>query len=1348
MLVSSILPALADPSNAYNSQHLFVLSSLAQVKSIVLLTDVPDSDKLMMNLFTTFFDILANATKSSTGEQIGKSVEFNMTGILTTMVDESASLPPEVVDVIVAQFLRVDPHLMDGSSKKTKKGAQKEADDNQSTLVSKELPPSYNMAKTICNTCSDRLARNIGQYYTDIIVDSSTAVGERGASKKRRFSEDLDNNDLEISEDGLRELQKAHQLLRELWRACPGVLHNVIPQLEAELSAENVHLRLIATETFGDIISGIGAAGSPLPPVLDSASYPYIALSDPQDSASSQNVLTKPSSPQPFSQAYPQAYSSFLSRSHDKSPAIRAAWTVGMSRVLSTSAGGVGLSQREEERIVQDLARMLADADEKVRIAAVKAVGTFGLRDVVLKLGDIGGVEKSGSVLGTLAERMRDRKHSVRIEAMNVLGRLWGVAVGELLVGDERVIEALGNVPSRIFETYLTNDLDIHSLLDQVLFEHLLPLSFPPSKSKAAKLANGNHQKEQESQATGAGEVDEVNPDRVRVERILLLAKSLGEKAKKVFYALQARQLVLAKVMASYLRCCEEYNAGVMEKNEKEITDHLSKFNDNIARWFSDPAKVSGQLFKFAKWHDRRSYQLIRFCMAPESDYRTVCKAIKELTKRIEQSTSAPPDILSSLVPLLYRVSSLIYNRSHVPSIMEFSRMEDNALTVTANEMLRDISTRTPEVLKAQVQQMCKYLQDEAPDSKKTNDIGALDNLKACASFAKRFNTDIPKDRKFEQAMMSFALHGVPAEAAKHAVTILMTASDKKELVAQDLIRSCVKDFQYEAEGFLPRLAALSQLTLLANEQANEHIDTISEIAIEQVLLQVRGPSAEPSDAYTWSARVDEECQAKSWALKILVNRVRAHNDTESLAEVVSPVYSLLSRLLKDLGELLPSGKTPSTHKSRLRLLAARQCLKLSTVKTTDTLLSPAMFNQLSLVAQDALFGVRSSFLQRLKKYINSSKLPQRFSTIPFLLAFEPIHSFKSDTTTWLRSRTNYLHNIQSEQSSSKAAIIMESVFARLLSLLAHHPDYAADGQYLIDFTPYIIFYLQAVASEENLSLIYHIAQRVKQCRDAISPSSEMDENLYHLSDLAQMTIRKFEDAHNWAIQTQPGKASLPRTLFLEIKDHAEALSIAEKNFLPEGVEEGVEALVRFSLKSAKTQNRKRKSDSTSHEQNGREAKKPKSLPLRKASGNKEKKVQSVTGPKQTPKKSKNRKRDDNAEGGSTPASERRRSGRVRNNGATTFRERDSDEDDEEMMHGVVEWTYTNENDEVENAHGAAAAAATGPAGADKGPNGIQDAADVEPDEWDAPSSPAPTPPKSKKARGLTKKARGGRKKK
>ena len=638
----------------------------------------------------------------------------------------------------------------------------------------------------------------------------------------------------------------------------------------------------------------------------------------------------------------------------------------------------------------------------------------------------------------------------------------------------------------------------------------------------------------------------------------------------------------------------------------------------------------------------------------------------KEFTRRIEESVTASHELLNVLIPLLYRVSVLIYNKSHVPSIMQFSRTNETGLGGTAHELLRDISNLSPEILKAHIQEICTLLQDTAPSSDKMNDSGVVDNLKACASFASKYEKEMPQDRKFVQALTDFALHGTPAEAAKHATTIMMTASNRKEIRAKDLVTQCVKGFQYGAEGFLSRLATLSQLMLLAPEQVNRESDAVSDIAIQEILLQVRTNDTDDSDSYHWSSEVDVECEAKSWALKILVNRIRSHAETDTLSEIAKPVYIVLTNLITNNGDCSPQKNTPPNHKSRLRLLAARLFLKLCTKKHTDALLLPMAFNSLALVAQDPILSVRSSFLQRLKKYLGLQKLSQRFYTIPFLLAFEPNMKLKSETATWIRSRATHFHDLRAKNSSSSTSTIMESVFARLLSLLAHHPDYAATAEDLVDLARYILFYLHPIATEDSISLIYHVAQRVKQMRDAINPLAQYDDNLYHLSDLAQLTIRKFEDAHGWNIQTMPGKMRLPQSLFTEVRDHEESQHIAEKNYLPDGVENGVESLVRSSIRAARSQGKKRKSEDL---ENGDDtgSRRSKHLPIRKAPA-KEKRSKGPTASK-TPKSKKRKSEDEVA------SSERRRSGRVKVSGGR-YAERDDEEDDEEMGEGVATWKY------------------------------------------------------------------------
>ncbi|KAK2774902.1 hypothetical protein FQN53_003378 [Emmonsiellopsis sp. PD_33] len=1295
-IVTSIIPALADPSNAYNEQHVYVLSSLAEVKSIVLLTDLDSPDTLILPLFSSCFDIVSGSSKSSTGEELAKNVEYDMTRLLVPIIDESSILAPEIIDVIIAQFLRVDPRIIDhaGGSKSKKNGAH--LDSKQGTLLMKEYPPAYNMAKAICSACPEKMTSYVSQYFNNVIIDSSGPSGPNGQSKTSHRRASLDDSDDEG--ENIKELSKAHRLIREVWRACPDVLQNVIPQLEAELSAESVSLRLLATQTIGDVAAGIGVAGPPPPTSMDPAAYPPAKLTD--DSQITQpNALLTPLSPKPFSQAHSTAYQSFLSRRQDKSASVRAAWATGIGRILLTSAGGSGLSTDEEVSLVQSLAKMLGDADEKVRIAAVEVVGTFGFANAVKKLGINGGLSEPDSVLSVLAERIKDRKHAVREQAMRILGRMWGVASGEIEENNDQVVMVLKDIPSRILNTYYTNNMEIQVLLDHVIFELLLPLNYPPVKSKSLK-GDASQSRKLKSVGDGTGHPD---TEMIRVRRILTLVKGLDERAKKVFFAFQGRQLKMTTFMKFYLSACEEYNGGVMDHDEEIIKAKLTKVIDTLAKMLPDSAKVSADLWKFAKMHDRRNYQLIRFAMAATSEYRTVIKAIKELSKRIQGNTSAPASLLETLNPLIYRSSSLIFNRSHIPAIMQLSRNDELGLGNTAHEMLRETSSQNPEVLEAHVQDMCKDLESHAPTAKQSDEAGVEEILKACAGFAKKLPAKLPTDRKFLIALTNYALYSSFPRAAKHAVSIIMATSDKKEMYAKDLIKKSVQKCTYESQYFLTKLATISQINLLAPEIADEEGDAIISIATDDVLLKNR--SSESSSGYTWSDDIDEETAAKEWALRILVNRVRAKQsagDEQGFRSYAEPVYSILNRLVANEGELSKKENSPAAQKSRLRLLAAKLILKLSSAHALcEKLLTPKDFNVVALVAQDPLAPVRSSFIAQLKKKLTqASHLSTRWYTIAFLLAFEPNANLRDSTLTWLRSRTHFFtRQSQSNDKATDQHTVMESISARLLSLLAYHPDYppetsdeATKVDDLADFARYILFYLSAVANENNLSLIFHIMQRVKQVRDAITDSETISTRLYTLSDLAQATTRRFAEVYSQQhkigggngaaniLQTYPGKMRLPSTLFTTIPIHREALAIAEKNYLPEEVDDRLDRIVRSFMKPrnqshAQNQAKKRKVDTTDggasaaaggrlSPKRARKDNKQRALPIRKSST-------SGAGAKQPTKRRKTNDEDD-WEGGdvgghsATATSSRRKSGRGLKAGVS-YAEGDTEEDDMEM---------------------------------------------------------------------------------
>lgn len=454
------------------------------------------------------------------------------------------------------------------------------------------------------------------------------------------------------------------------------------------------------------------------------------------------------------------------------------------------------------------------------------------------------------------------------------------------------------------------------------------------------------------------------------------------------------------------------------------------------------------------------------------------------------------------------------------------------------------------------------------------------------------------------------------------------------------------KNFQYGGDHFLTKLAALSQLVLLAPQECEDDADTIIDIAVNRVLLRPHETSLEAESE--WMASPDDDMIARMWALKILVNRLRSlPPEKQDITEDAKPVYLLLNKLVRDSGEASKKNNTPLAHKNLQLLLAAQLLTKLSCIRRFDALLTPEDFNQLALVTHNKQREIREGFVAKLKKYLGQNRLPQRFYTLLFFYAYEPDNNILEGVSTWIRARRHAL--------ALRRDITFELVFARLLSLLAYHPDFENDNETLKVMAKYILFYLKSVATSENISLIYHVAQRVKGVADGISQSAQADERLYVLSDLSQALIRIWEDVHGWSMQSWPGKTKLPAGIFKPLENHERAQEIADKIWIDEDITEELEPLVRKELRS------KKRKAADGAERNNKKVKTEKTVKKEKL-----KSERPVKTPK--PRRRKAADSDEEGEDGETavPSSREPRRKSDRRSTAKSYVEVSSDDDEDE----------------------------------------------------------------------------------
>ena len=94
----------------------------------------------------------------------------------------------------------------------------------------------------MCNASSDKLVRPVCQYFTDTIVQHPYSDPEDGGE------------DGEGGRD-FETVRAAHTLVKRMHRHCPKLLLSVIPQLQEEMSVDNVQIRLLATQTLGDMFA-------------------------------------------------------------------------------------------------------------------------------------------------------------------------------------------------------------------------------------------------------------------------------------------------------------------------------------------------------------------------------------------------------------------------------------------------------------------------------------------------------------------------------------------------------------------------------------------------------------------------------------------------------------------------------------------------------------------------------------------------------------------------------------------------------------------------------------------------------------------------------------------------------------------------------------------------------------------------------------------------------------------------------------------------------------------------------------------------------------------------------------
>lgn len=1079
-LILSQFELLGNPDNGYYIQQTYLITRMLEYRSIVLLTDLPNSDRLLEELFRVFYD-----DDKAFQPRLFKVIA----GVLGEVISEFDTVPTPVLKLIFSKFLTHNP------------------DDVPHGL---EVAPNcgYSVSLILCDAYSSRMSRHLTKYYSEILYQVTNEENSNGYNS--RFSAN-------------RTMEKLHKLVKRLWETAPDLVSAVIGFVYHELSADDEMLRKQATKLVGQLL----AVNSSLN----------------------------------FAVTHRDSYNAWLSKIADVSADVRLQWICSLSAILST-----------RDDITPDLnkglSKTLIDSDYNVRKCSVSVFDELSTADVWKSIID-------PKVYECLLPLTREKNREVRELCISTVAELYCDSLNKIerTVQNARIWEIVDTIPCILFNLYYINDQHISEQVDRVLFKYLLPL-----------------------------DVD----DRKRVRRLLTIVAHLDGKALTSFYAFNKRQMQMALAVSKFVQFCTSVH--------DEDSGKLPKTIAWLASGFSDQMKASAALEAIKEINDKRIFYLIKSCITSDVSFITLKNSMEELMVKLRDpglfrknnvrsiSNIMPKDIAIQLETLLYRSAPFIYNFSSVPLLLDTGTPFGQDDAALKRKLLDDISKVNPALFKDHVKTLKNIVESENCLTSEQESLTLTEALKTVYKISKTLVDQVNlEDTAFFSKLRKLALEGSPI-TAKYAIKLMALSPFAYDNFKE--IKSAILPLNKERDRFASHIMVLAEICKFCPRVLDKDFTDIVTSLIQEVLLanETVGDSRQDDN---WIENSDlnssqyAALSTKLYALKLFTNKLRSIASEGSSDDLTTAftekAIKLFFYLIASGGELIPESNeenypTPTNYQTKLRSYAGLQALKLSCIPFFNDFIKPANIITLINLVEDECLPVRNEFLDSLKNCISRQAISIKFLPLVFFTAYEPDEELKTSTKTWI----NYTFGKEAFRKNTT----FERALPRLISVIAHHPDIVeglnsqGDGylEALTTVIDYLIFYFDSVAIQENFSLLYYLAERVKNYQDLIVEQSDENDshshsesttggtNIYVIGELAQMILLAIKEKRGWQHSAYPGKLNLPADLFAPFATIEEAQA-SFKTYLPDRYTErlhmNIKAKVARLLHTSQTQKQK-----------------------------------------------------------------------------------------------------------------------------------------------------------------------------
>lgn len=1100
-----------DTGNSFYPQQSYILTRLVEVRSIILVVDLPDAADLIVLLFDTMYDLAAKG--------FPQKLEQLAADMLAGVIAEADIIPKKVVSTVFKSLTFTGTSLTANTSNISH--------------------PGFTFSVAICETNIDKMSRQVAQLFSEMLDESAKPSGNHTSSAAASF----------------KTLDKIHEWSIQIWKHVPEMLGSIIGLIGDELTSDSEKIRVLATKTIGEIL----------------------AISEENTShASIDSNLVH------FVTAHKSTWSSWLRKSADVSPTVRSTWVALIPAILNSSS----VASEMVIDIRSNVKKCLLDSSEKVRLASCTALESLSFPTFTSRLVD-------EETLQTLFSLLRERDEDTRTKVIRCLCYLYDnymksimdsevVDFGSLKATEVKRVENMisKEFPNHFLHLNYINLTSITTAVDVELFENVIPF-----QNNAGK----------------------------RCARICHFYTVLDQKSKEAFSALLSRQKKYAHALTKFSDLANDYRSrepgneeekeNIGQNGDKGSKDDILNKADKIFVWLSNNVPESFNahacLEKIFLLNNGRHLTLLKNCITSFLDYKTIKNSIKELivslnNQKVTKSSGTritSAEMVSTMKLLLYRAAPILFNKSNIIELMSASKDSLNEFFQISNELLELVASLSPESLQDQVPTMADMLVTDDIYNPK-NSVDSL--LRSMHHSLKASPQNFPDSLILTDRLLRLAQEGSPVQA-KYSAKILGHHQHKEHFLSEIVSSSVPLDTL--SSQFSSRLAAIAEVCLIEPLVVEDHVQSINDVITEQVLKKNRQTENSSLKA-DWISDEDlaENHQSfqilneKLIVIRYIVNRIRAlclsdnlTNDPGLVKQFEKPI-KLLSLIVSTGGEIVKQNSqlipTPVLYQQRLRLEAGYGILKLARYSALDPLIDHNVLKKIGRLMYDLSLHVREGFMKKLHGNLSSFAIPEKFLYLVFLMGHEPDQKLLTLASTWIKSSYQRFEN--------KQDMAFERALSRLIHGIAHDERYlsystnAPDEQGLssgvlqaLEYAlKFITMYLSNISKDTNISVLYYIASRVKQYRDATVPTSAYgngDElipslavHLYRAAELCQLLIKEYADIKNYTLQTWPGKLKLPTDIFCPMENLEEVLAVIGRQY----IEDDLQIELRRKIKS------------------------------------------------------------------------------------------------------------------------------------------------------------------------------------